>query len=165
MIDVLCKGNYKLYIRGYSPLCSYLKTKESYDRWVTRRVWGFRHQISKAKYLKISVENISRCRSKISQDVGRKYLKMSVENIWKLQENTATLCNILPSAWSDPGKRYPGIRICLTGEVETSSSPIRCQVPDVKYPEKVESRPDRIPDVRCPEKVESRPDRIPPRVE
>ena len=33
-------------------LCSYLKTKESYDRWVTRRVWGFRHQISKAKYLK-----------------------------------------------------------------------------------------------------------------
>ena len=39
-------------------LCTYLKTKESYDRWVTRRVWGFRHQISKAKYLKISVENI-----------------------------------------------------------------------------------------------------------
>ena len=39
-------------------LCSYLKTKESYDRWVTRRVWGFRHQISKAKYLKKSVENI-----------------------------------------------------------------------------------------------------------
>ena len=49
-------------------LCSYLKTKESYDRWVTRRVWGFRHQISKAKYL-----------------------KMLVGNIKKLQENTATL--------------------------------------------------------------------------
>ena len=49
-------------------LCSCLKTKESYDRWVTRRVWGFRHQISKAKYL-----------------------KMSVENIRKLQENTAVL--------------------------------------------------------------------------
>ena len=32
-----------------------------------------------------------------------KYLKMSVGNIRKLQENTATLCNILPSAWSDPG--------------------------------------------------------------
>ena len=47
---------------------SYLKTKESYDRWVTRRVWGFRHQISKAKYL-----------------------KMLVGNIKKLQENTATL--------------------------------------------------------------------------
>ena len=49
-------------------LFTYLKTKESYDRWITRRVWGFRHQISKAKYL-----------------------KMSVGNIRKLQENTATL--------------------------------------------------------------------------
>ena len=49
-------------------LWSYLKTKESYDRWVTRRVWGFRHQISKAKYL-----------------------KMSVANIGKLQENTAVV--------------------------------------------------------------------------
>ena len=58
----------QLYIRGYSPLCSYLKTKESYDRWVTRRLWGFRQQISKAKYL-----------------------KMSVGNIRKLQENTAAL--------------------------------------------------------------------------
>ena len=41
-------------------LCSYLKTKESYDRWITRRVWGFRHQISKVKNLK---------------NVGRKYLE------------------------------------------------------------------------------------------
>ena len=49
-------------------LCAYLKTKESYDRWVTRRVWGFRHQISKAKYL-----------------------KMSIAHLGKLQENTTTL--------------------------------------------------------------------------
>ena len=49
-------------------LCTYLKTKESYDRWVTRRLWGFRQQISKAKYL-----------------------RMSVRNIRKLQENTVTL--------------------------------------------------------------------------
>ena len=49
-------------------LCTYLKTKESYDRWVTRRLWEFRQQISKAKYL-----------------------KMSVGNIKKLQENTAAL--------------------------------------------------------------------------
>ena len=49
-------------------LCSYLKTKESYDRWVTRRLWEFRQQISKAKYL-----------------------RMSVENIKKLQENTVAL--------------------------------------------------------------------------
>ena len=34
-------------------------------------------------------------------------LKMSVANIRKLQENT-TACNILPSAWSDPGKRHGG---------------------------------------------------------
>ena len=58
-------------------LCSYLKTKESYDRWVTRRLWGFRHQICKEKYLKISKE---------------KYLKMSVAHIRKLQENTVALC-------------------------------------------------------------------------
>ena len=49
-------------------LFTYLKTKESYDRWVTRRLWGFRQQISKAKYL-----------------------RMSVGNIRKLQENTVAL--------------------------------------------------------------------------
>ena len=52
------KENYKLYIRGYFTICYCLKTKESYDRWVTRRLWGFRKQISKTKYLKKSVENI-----------------------------------------------------------------------------------------------------------
>ena len=35
------------------------------------------------------------------------------------------------------------------------------RIPDVRYPDKVERRPDRIPDVRYPEKVECRPDRIP----
>ena len=65
------KEDYKLFIRVYSPLCSCLKTKESYDRWVTRRVWGFRHQISKAKSL-----------------------KMSVAHIGKLQENTTALCKM-----------------------------------------------------------------------
>ena len=59
----LCKGNYKLYIRGYSPFVL-LKTKESYDRWVTKRVCGFRHQISKAKNLKISVANIGKLQEK-----------------------------------------------------------------------------------------------------
>ena len=38
---------------------------------------------------------------------------------------------------SCPGKRYRRIRTCLSGEVESSSSPIRRQAPDVKYPEKV----------------------------
>ena len=45
-----------------------LINKESYNWWVTRRVWGFRHQISKAKYL-----------------------RMSIGNIRKLQENTVAL--------------------------------------------------------------------------
>ena len=55
-----------------------------------------------------------------------------------------------------PGKRYQRIRICLTGEVETPSSPIRRQAPDVKYPEKVECHPDRISAVIYPEKMERR---------
>ena len=75
-------------------LCSCLITKESYDRLITRRVWGFRYQISKAKDL-----------------------KMSVANIGKLQENFAAVqegCEISqhkghhfaalrnwPSTWSD----------------------------------------------------------------
>ena len=46
---------------GLFTLCSYLKTKESYDRWVIRRLWEFRHQISKVKY------------PRRSQNVGRKY--------------------------------------------------------------------------------------------
>ena len=50
--------------KGLFTLCSYLKTKESYDKWITRRVWGFRHQISKEKYLK---------------KVGRKYQEASGE--------------------------------------------------------------------------------------
>ena len=78
---------------------SCLNTKESYDRWITRRVWGFRQQISKTKYL-----------------------KMSVGNMRKLQEKFR--CTIY---WekNSSDKRYQRIRTCLTGEVETSSSPIR----------------------------------------
>ena len=30
-------------------LCSYLITKESYDWWITRIKWGFKHQISEEK--------------------------------------------------------------------------------------------------------------------
>ena len=47
-------------MRLFTP-CTYLKTKESYDRWITRRLWGFRQKISKEKY------------PKISQHVSRKY--------------------------------------------------------------------------------------------
>ena len=74
-------------------LCTYLKTKESYDRWVTRRLWGFRQQICKAKYL-----------------------RMSVGNIRKLQENTVTLYTerktLLVSAIRGSGYVCPGKLKC-----------------------------------------------------
>ena len=57
--DLVQRKLQSIYKRLFT-LCSYLKTKESYDRWVTRRVWGFRHQISKEKYLKMSVANIGK---------------------------------------------------------------------------------------------------------
>ena len=59
-------------------LCSYLKTKESYDRWVTRRVWGFRHQISKTKYLKKPVENIRKLQEKFRCTVQNGDLVVSI---------------------------------------------------------------------------------------
>ena len=88
------------------------------------------------KYLK---QNISKCRSHISGSFIR----------------TSRHC----AKWlrNSLGKRYQMIRICLTGEVETPSFPIRRQAPNVKYPEKVERQPDKIPDVRSahhyPEKL------------
>ena len=48
----------KQYIWGYSPFCFCLITKESYNWWITRRKWGFRHQISETKYQKMLVANI-----------------------------------------------------------------------------------------------------------
>ena len=52
------KENYKTkYLRLFTPF-SNLITKESYNWWVTRRKWGFRHQISEAKYQKMSAANI-----------------------------------------------------------------------------------------------------------
>ena len=54
------KEDYKTIYKGLFTPCSYLKIKESYDRWVTRRVWGFRYQISIAKYLKMSIANIGK---------------------------------------------------------------------------------------------------------
>ena len=50
-----------------------LITKESYNWWVTRRFWGFRQQISKAKYLKIS------------QNIGGKYQEASGEHCSTVQ--------------------------------------------------------------------------------
>ena len=71
------------------------------------------------KYLK---KNISKCRSHISGSFRRK-----PRHCAKWLRNS-------------PGKRYQRIRLCLTGEVEMPSSPIRRQAPDVKYLDKVELR-------------------------
>ena len=71
------------------------------------------------KYLK---QNISKCRSHISGSFRR------------------TLRHCAKWLRNSPGKRYQRIRICPIGEVETPSSLIRRQAPDVKYPEKAERR-------------------------
>ena len=85
------------------------------------------------KYLK---KNISKCRSHISRSFRR-----TLRHCAKWLQNSS-------------GKRYQRIQICLTGEVQTPSSPIRRQAPDVKYPEKVECHPDRISNVGYLEKME-----------
>ena len=82
-----------------------LITKESYNWWVTRRVWGFIHEISKAK---IS-QNISKCWSHISGSFRR-----TPQHCAKWLRNS-------------PGKSYKRIWKCVTGEVETFSTPIRRQ--------------------------------------
>ena len=100
-------------------------------------------------------------------DVDIKYLK---KNISKCRSHILGSFRRTPwhcAKWlrNSPGKRYQRIRICLTGEVEAPSSPIRRQAPDVKYQEKVsdvkylekvERHPDRILDVRYLEKMERR---------
>ena len=102
------------------------------------------------KYLK---KNISKCRLHKSgsfRRTPRHYAKWLLYSPGKRYRHCAKWLR------NSPGKRYQRIRICLTEEVETSSFPIRRQALDVKYPDKVESRLDRIPDVRYPEKVERR---------
>ena len=83
-------------------LCSYLKTKESYDRWDTRRVWGFRHQISKAKNLKMSVANIGKLQEKFCCTVqnGCEIFAAKGQH-FRSPRLISQSCNILPSAWSD----------------------------------------------------------------
>ena len=113
------------------------------------------------KYLK---QNISKCRSKISGCFNRNFVAL-----WKMETWSSVLSEFAFWLWAEmdpanhecltsqairgiwivgrgcsPGKHYQRIRICLTGEGETPYSPIRCQVSDVKYPEKVECLPDRI---------------------
>ena len=112
-----------------------LIAKESYNWWVTRRVWGLRQQISKAKYLKIS------------QNVCRKYREASREHRSTVQKNISKCRSDISGSFrrtprhcakwlrNSPDKRYQRIWIRLTGKVEKPSSTIRHQAPDVKYPD------------------------------
>ena len=137
------KENYKISIRGYSSLSPNLITKESYNWWVTRRFWGFRQQISKAKYLKISIA---------------KYLQVSVAYIWKLQENTAALCRngcktLRVNAIRRSGYAWPGKLKRLLSHPASSAG---CEtsgwnVPDVRHPGGMAARSPirmKVPDVR-----------------
>ena len=108
----------------------------------------------------LDIKDLKKNISKYLKKNISKYLK---KNISKCQLHISGSFRRIPrhcAKWlrNSPGKRYQRIRICLSGEVETPSSPIRRQAPDVKYPEKVEqeSQPDRIPDMRYPEKMERR---------
>ena len=124
MFDDLCKGHYKLYIRGYLPLFPNLITKESYNWWVTRRFWGFRQQISKEKYLKIS------------QNVGCKYLEASGEHRGTVQKNILKCRSV--SGWvlsedpdmSDRGS-WNALLFHLASDVECEIS--RWNVLDVRH--------------------------------
>ena len=54
------KENYKTkYLRLFTPFPN-LITKESYNWWLTRRIWGFIQQKSDGKYLPMSVANIGK---------------------------------------------------------------------------------------------------------
>ena len=73
-------------------------------------------------------------------EFGDLYIKYLKQNISKFRSQISGSFRKTPrhyAKWlqNSPGKRYQRIRICLTGEVETPSSPIRRQAPDAKYPD------------------------------
>ena len=94
----------KQYIRGYSPFCSCLTTKESYNWWITRRELRFRHQIFEAKYQKMSVTNIWKHSGEFRRST--KWLRNfadkqgGCEIISQPKADFVALRN-WPSAWSD----------------------------------------------------------------
>ena len=99
---MICKENYKTIYKRLFTLCSCLKTKESYDRWVTRRVWGFRHQISKAKYLKMSITNIRKLKENTTAVRARELWNFAAKGQhFRSPRLISQPCKNLPLAWSD----------------------------------------------------------------
>ena len=136
--------NNNIYIRLFK-LFPNLITKESYNWWVTRRVWGFRHQISKAKYLKMSVANIGKLQEntaalckKISQNVGRTYREASGEHRITVQNGCETLwiSTIKGFGYVWPGKlKHPPLP--SGGRRRMRNIRMECQrrrIPDVRHP-------------------------------
>ena len=84
-------------------------------------------------------------------------------------------CEISGEGWTSTGQKF------RMWDIRRRLNVGQTEIPDVRYPKKVERRPDRIsdvrylekverrldriPNVRYPEKVECRPDRILPRME
>ena len=63
-------------------------------------------------------------------DLDNKYLKQNIpkylKNVgWKYQKALGEHCCTVYWEKNSADERYQGIRICLSGEVEASSSPIR----------------------------------------
>ena len=102
---MIYKENYKTIYKGLFTLCSYLKTEESYDRWVTRRVWGFIHQISKDKYLKMSVANIGKLQENTTAVRARGLRNFTAKGQhFRSPKLISQPCKNLPLDWSD---RFP----------------------------------------------------------
>ena len=108
MIDPFSRKLQTIYIRLFT-LFTYLKTKESYDRWVTRRLWEFRHKISKEKYLKIS------------QNIVGKYQEASRAHSSNMQNS----CSPIRIGG------YQMIRIRPSEEVKTPPLPSGVRIPNV----------------------------------
>ena len=95
-----------------------LITKESYNWWVIRRFWGFRQQISKAKYLKIS------------QNIGGKYH----ESFKRTQQHCAEWLLSHPGRWlsDDPHtsvrRSWNALLFYLASEFRTWTSEWKCAV-------------------------------------
>ena len=105
-------------------LCTYLKTTESYDRWVTRRLCGFRQKISKVKYLKIS------------QNISGKYQEASGEHRDTVQ-NGCSLIRVDAIRWSGYVRPEKLKRL-----LSHSASGARCKISGCK------GGSSRIPDVK-----------------
>ena len=80
---LFCKGN-----KGFDN-----------DRWIIRRVLGFRHQISKAKNLKMSVANIRKLQEKFHRKRAAKF--RCKRTSFSQPKADFTVVQNLPSTWSD----------------------------------------------------------------